>query len=351
MKVLALTRYTTLGASSRLRFFQYQSYLNEHNFDIHFEPFFDEEYLTSLYIKSTSVTSVLSSYYGRVKALLNSRKFDLIWVEKEVLPWLPSWVESLLMSKKRPIVVDYDDATFHRYDKFGFFPVRAILGRKIDQVMKNASIVVAGNNYIAERALAAGAKRVEHLPTVVDTNHYAPKIPIDRNEVTIGWIGSRSTARHLNIIQSVINEIGNENNVKFIAVGANPIQFANLPLTVNEWSEDTEVDQVQEFDIGIMPLPDEPFERGKCGYKLIQYMACGKPVVASPVGVNKVIVNENRNGFLASTNDEWNEKLRILINNPELRYTMGKEGREIVEERYSLQFAAPKLVEIFNSVI
>ncbi len=125
-------------------------------------------------------------------------------------------------------------------------------------------------------------------------------------------------------------------------------RFRDLELI--EWSEANEVAEVQSFDIGIMPLQDQPFERGKCGYKLIQYMSCGLPVVASPVGVNAEIVREGFNGFLASNEDEWREALTMLITDGVLRDRMGRAGREIVVERYSLVSQAPRLVELFSSL-
>jgi len=124
-----------------------------------------------------------------------------------------------------------------------------------------------------------------------------------------------------------------------------------LPVEARSWSEASEVAEIQQFDIGIMPLPDEPFERGKCGYKLIQYMACGKPVVASPVGANTSIVRDGIEGFLASTDAEWMQLLGILCDDNALRQRMGAAGRVRVEAEYSLQVAAPHLERLLCSVV
>ena len=131
-----------------------------------------------------------------------------------------------------------------------------------------------------------------------------------------------------------------------ILIGAGENPFSGLMATIRDWDEATETAGIGNFDVGIMPLPDNPWERGKCGFKLIQYMACGKPVVASPVGVNREIVVEGVNGFLASTQKEWVDALLRLKEDPDLRRTMGEKGRRMVEEEYCLQVTAPRLHRI-----
>jgi glycosyltransferase involved in cell wall biosynthesis len=350
MNILVLTRYGTIGATSRLRFYQYFTCIESHGIKCTVEPLFSDDYVNSLYIKPTPIISVLKSYCNRLSVLLKKKKYDLIWVEKEILPWLPSWFELALLPRNIPLVVDYDDATFHRYDQFPVYVVRALLGKKIDHIMKRADVVIAGNDYLGSRAIKAGSKHIEIIPTVVDAKLYASKYGSSENNIVIGWIGSPSTAKYLHLIEPVIKKIALSDNVKFVGIGAHEHQLKGLPIQTRVWAEETEISQVQEFDIGIMPLPDEPFERGKCGYKLIQYMACGKPVVASPVGVNKVIVKDGENGYLASSTDDWYDKLRTLIDNRALRQKMGENGRQLVEEKYSLQVTAPKLVEIFRAL-
>jgi glycosyltransferase involved in cell wall biosynthesis len=136
-----------------------------------------------------------------------------------------------------------------------------------------------------------------------------------------------------------------------IAIGPKPEQLQHFPIEVRPWAENTEVAEIQQFDIGIMPLADTVWERGKCGYKLIQYMACGKPVVASPVGVNKLIVRHGMNGFLARTDSEWFDALDALCQDAALRKRMGNNGRKVMEQNYSLQITAPKLTDLIRSVV
>lgn len=351
MRILLLSRYARLGASSRLRLYQYLPFLKSRGIEITVAPLLGDDYVMGLYGGKLPIVSVLRTYMARLGAMLRVKRFDVVWVEKEMLPWLPGWLEFGLFPGGVSMVVDYDDAVFHRYDRHQFFWVRALLGKKIDAVMRQADLVIVGNDYLGDRARQAGARRVELLPTVVDVSKYAMVPSVPDGPITIGWIGSPSTARHLHHISPVLRELVESCGARIVAVGANTEQLQGLPIEVWPWSEQSEASDIQQFDIGIMPLPDEPFERGKCGYKLIQYMACGKPVVASPVGVNSVIVREGVEGFLPGTLSQWGEALRNLCDDPSLRKRLGAAGRKRVEMEYSLQVAAPRLEELLRSVV
>lgn len=351
MRVLLLSRYGHLGASSRLRSYQYLPYLKSCGFEVTVAPLFGDDYVRSMYSGQVSISSVIESYLLRVKWILRASQFDLVWVEKEMLPWLPSWVELGLFSPGVRLVVDYDDALFHRYDQHRSPVVRFILGKKIDAVMRRADLVLVGNDYLGKRARQVGAKRVEWLPTVVDISRYAVSSGANVSTITIGWIGSPNTAKYLKQLSPVFHSLVAKYNLRVVAVGAKPEQLVGMPVEVRPWSEENEVAEIQKFDIGIMPLPDEPFERGKCGYKLIQYMACGKPVVASPVGVNTQIVQDGVNGYLASTTMQWEQYLAMLCDNAALRYDLGNAGRELVETDYSLQKTAPRLASLLGSLV
>jgi glycosyltransferase involved in cell wall biosynthesis len=211
-------------------------------------------------------------------------------------------------------------------------------------------MVIVGNDYLGDRARQAGARRVELLPTVVDTSRYTVTLTAPSRPLTIGWMGSPSTATYLHFVAPVLQRMIDSYGLRVVAIGANPDQLRGLPFEVRSWSEELEVEEIQRFDIGIMPLPDEPFERGKCGYKLIQYMACGKPVVASAVGVNTILVRHGINGFLARTELEWLEAFECLVNDPPLRHRMGTSGRMLVECEYSLRATAPRLAGLLRSV-
>ena len=351
MRLLLLSRYGRLGASSRLRSYQYLPYLESQGIEITVAPLLGDDYVTGLYQGRVPLASVMKSYWTRWQWLRRVTEFDAVWVEKEMLPWIPAGLELGGFPKDIPLIADYDDAVFHRYDQHRRAIVRTVLGRKIDAVMRRANVVMAGNEYLANRARQAGAQRVEMLPTVVDTERYQIRPPPESPTITIAWMGSPATAHYLHRLAPVLPALAATHPIRWVAVGANPAQLKSLPFTVLPWTEASEVADIQPFDIGIMPLPDEPFERGKCGYKLIQYMACGKPVVASPVGVNSVIVRNGVEGFLASSTDEWIASLQKLVDDSALRKQMGQAGRVRVEAEYSLQVTVPKLERLLRSVM
>ena len=350
MKVLLLSRYGSLGASSRVRFLQYLPYFRSQGVEVTIKPLLSDVYLQALYSGGSRWREVVKGYTGRILMLLGARRFDVIIIEKELFPFMPAIAERFLQLIGVPYVADYDDALFHRYDRHANPWIRRLLGQKIDSVMRCATTVIAGNNYLAERAQRAGANRVEIIPTVVDTERYQPKRKSGSDTLIVGWIGTPQTSRYLKPLLPVFESLKKEMPVRFVAVGANSEDFENTPVEAWPWSEGSEVESVQQFDVGIMPLVDSPWERGKCGYKLIQYMACGVPVVASPVGVNLEIVDTGANGLLAESVDEWELALRQLIQAaPSERKRMGEVGRSKVEGWYSRQAQEPRLLSLIRS--
>ncbi|ABE74412.1 glycosyltransferase family 4 protein [Psychrobacter cryohalolentis] len=345
MKVLLLSRYGTLGASSRVRFLQYIPYFNEKDVDISISPLLSDKYLLALYEGNSRWGEIIKGYFSRVVTLFNVRSYDLVIIEKEVFPFIPAIVERLFHFLGVRYIVDYDDAIFHNYDCHSYRWVRILLGKKIDSVMRYASIVTVGNKYIAERAKLAGAKNVELIPTVVDTKRYRIHRDIDINTPIVGWIGTPQTSQYLQPLLPIFAAIKNNVNVRFVAVGGRPEDFEGTAIETWSWSEESEVSSIQQFSIGIMPLKDSPWERGKCGYKLIQYMACGVAVVASPVGVNCDIVDSDKTGKLASSLEEWDQALRDLLEvNSKFISKMGDAGRLKVDKWYSLEVQAPRFL-------
>lgn len=352
MRVLALPRYERLGASSRVRMYQYVPYLAAHGINVEAHPFLSNDYVTGLYSgRGRGPSTVLQAYRGRLQALRHIASFDMVWIEKEALPWLPAWAERRIARLRIPYIVDYDDATFHNYDEHRLPAVRAVLGAKIDEVMKHAAIVVCGNEYLAARAKSAGASRIEILPTVVDLDHYPLSVNSAGPAFTVGWIGTPVTAPYLRVAQQGLAAVCRTGPGRLIAVGSGPLELEGVPVEVKEWSEKTEAADIRGVDAGIMPLPDESWERGKCGYKLIQYMACAKPVVASPVGVNCLIVDHGVNGYLADTPGQWESALVSLRNDAALRRELGAAARAKVERDYSLQVTAPRMLALFRDAV
>lgn len=352
MKLLILSRYDRLGASSRLRAIQYLPWLKAGGIEAHFAPFFDDAYLERLYSGKRDVALSSRYYLNRLRQLWRIGRPNAIWLEKELLPWLPAGIERWLLPSGVPVISDYDDAVFHRYDLHRSRMVRAMLGRKIDKVMARSALVLAGNPYLATRAHAAGALRIELVPTVVDARRYAvaPRPEADGPQ-RIGWIGTPSTWRQYMLpMLPMLSALAQEHGAKVRAVGGGRTE-ATPELEVLPWSEEEEGRMIQGMDIGLMPLDDSPWSRGKCGYKIIQYMACGVPVVASPVGINAEIVADGITGFLATTEAEWRLAITRLLQDPGLRHRMGEAGRRRMEERYSLQVWGPKMADLVRSAV
>jgi hypothetical protein len=350
MKMLMLSRYGQLGASSRMRFYQYLPWLEAAGIHVTQAPLLSDAYVRGLQYNTKSPLEALRAYTGRVQSLLGSRKFDLLWIEKETLPWLPAWVEKMLLPGAVPYVLDYDDAVFHYYDEHRNPVVKALLAGKHPALMQGAALVVAGNAYLAEFARQAGAPNVEVVPTVIDLARYPaskPKRVEDYVPPCVGWIGQRATASFLAPYAPLFERLSSDGLARFAAIGIDA-QALGLPMASIPWTEQTEVASIAGFDIGIMPLLDGSFERGKCGYKLIQYMACGLPVVASPVGVNRQIVEHGVNGFLAETPEQWEQALQTLLADADLRQRMGQAGRQKVERQYCIQVTGPRLATLLN---
>jgi glycosyltransferase involved in cell wall biosynthesis len=351
LRILALTRYPRLGASSRLRMHQYAGALARDGAEVEFHAFNDDEYLAAYNAgKRVPAWRLARDYLRRLAVLARAGRFDVLWIQRELFPFLPALGERALALLGVPYVVDYDDATFHAYDQHASGAVRALLGRKIDAVMRHAALVLAGNDYLAERARLAGAPWVEIVPTVVDASAYPVRDPANDVPV-IGWIGSPSTRRHLALVEPALVALRASGHAfRVRTVGATP-PFATFAGSESvEWREDAEADECAGFDIGVMPLHDAPFERGKCGYKLVQYMAAARPVVASPVGVNRELVHHGGNGFLAADDGQWLDALRRLLEDDALRRRMGAQGRARVEADFDLAGTGPRVSALLHSV-
>ena len=349
MNVLLLSRYSWAGNSSRDRSLKFIPLLEKEGLKITAAPLVDDDYIANLYSgKSTDWRSLLKSYVRRVGDVLSASQYDLVWIERETMPYFPAIAEWWLDHTGIPYVIDYDDAIFHNYDKHSNPLVRAFFGKKIDAVMRRARLVVVGNDYLADRARKAGARWIEYVPTVVDLRSIDLSVEPHNDVFTIGWIGTPLNARYLIPIGAALAEVCRGGNARVVMVGARDFRLDGVPLTSRQWELETEVSEIQSFDVGIMPLPDSPFERGKCGYKLLQYFACARAGVASPVGVNAQIVESGINGFSATTTEEWVRALSTLRENPALRRSMGRAGRQKVEEHYSLERTAPHLASLLR---
>ncbi|ABE55929.1 glycosyl transferase, group 1 [Shewanella denitrificans OS217] len=353
-KVVVFSRYGRLGASSRLRFFQYYKYVNSLFGSVVTYPLFDDEYLTDLYSHGVRRKSkVIYSYVKRLFQIITIHKYDVVIIEKELFPYFPATIERLLNFFNVKYVVDYDDAIFQMYEESSNWMVKFFLKDKINVVMNNAHIVITGNDFLFSKAKFYGAKNVTVIPTVIDIDRYVQEST--RQEVpTVCWIGSPSTQKYVVELKDVLIRVCLENKAKLVLVGATTSVgdfFPDIDLEIIPWEESTEAFIIKHSDIGIMPIASTNWERGKCGYKLIQYMATGKPVVASNFGANIDIVKNECCGLLVNSDDEWYEALTQLIKDRQLSLKLGASGRERVENIYCIQAQYKQFLKVLRSSV
>lgn len=351
MKVLFLTKYSDMGASSRYRTLQYLPYFESMGISCTHHPLFGENYLTSLYQKKRrGLIAILKLVFNRMIFLFfHARNYDLIVIEKEIIPYFPAIFEQYLVFRKVHFIIDYDDAIFHNYDESKYTLIRKLLNNKIPDVIKKSSGVIAGNNYILEYVKCFRSDNVHFLPTVINTNNYTIKRWNSDENFIVGWIGSPTTSKNILMLNGPLQKFCDKYSASVNLVGFDKELTSELrfPHEIIPWVQNKESDEIQKFSVGIMPLIDSPFNRGKCGLKLIQYHGCALPVIASPVGINKKIVVHAANGFLAKTDDDWYKHLEVLYNDRSLSRKMGEHGRKIIENEYSL---SKTNVEYFNLI-
>lgn len=352
-RVLALAKYGPRAASTRQRLLQYAPVLARAGIDLDLHPLLDDAYLGALMDgRPRSRIAILRSYARRLGELIKRSDHDAIWVQYELFPFLPLLDRLLLRTLSRPIVYDIDDAIFHMYDQHRSGPVRRLMGGKLRPLMRHAAVCLCGNAYLADYVERAGG-RARVVPTVVDTQVFRPAraAPADDRLLTFGWIGSPSTWAYVAPLLPTLLPVMARLGARFLVVGAGPAAQGIDGIDALEWSEAREVADIQTMDVGLMPVPDEAWAQGKCGYKLIQYMACGVPGIASPVGVNRTIIDHGRDGLLARAPADWIAALEQLAEAPALRRAMGAAGRERVVASYSLASQQPAVLAAFAETL
>jgi glycosyltransferase involved in cell wall biosynthesis len=349
LKVQAFSLYGPQAASHRVRLSQFQAGLAAAGIDLQIQSLLDNAYLQRSFSgRRPSLWALLAAYARRIQALRQADHFDLAIVYAELLPFLPSWLERQLL--QIPFLYDCDDAFFLKYRTGRLRLFQPLLGAKADRLMAAAVAITAGN-----AGLAAYARRLNNnvavVPSVVDTDQYRPAAPQpdehSRVPFTVGWIGSPSTAPYLRQLIVPLEQLALERSVRLIAVGGPAPVIARVEVIEHPWILEQEVPLIQQFDVGVMPLPDNAWARGKCAYKLIQCMACGIPVVASAVGANMDVVLPEC-GLLADSSQEWLVSLRYMAADAERRHQMGIAARYWVEQRYSLRSALPVLTSVIK---
>lgn len=345
MNVLYFTKYTRKGASSRLRSYQYFPYLEEAGISVTVLPLFSDKYLEQLYEGKVSKTIIIFCYFKRLWDLFKISTHTKVVIEKELFPYLPAWAERILSEVGIKYIVDYDDAIFHNYDKNPNGLVRFFLKHKIDAVMRCSSCVIVGNSYLLQRARKAGAEHIEIIPTVIDFARYQRKEHRNDEPFVIGWIGSPSTFKYLISIAPALEKMALLGAHIHIIGAQGDLGFTKNVFFI-DWTELTETKNIAKFSVGIMPLQNTAWEKGKCSYKLIQYMASGLPVVASPVGMNREVVKPNENGYFAKTQKDWLEALQFYNAHRDICRIHGLNGLQQVKDKYTIEAQLETILRI-----
>ncbi|WP_341885272.1 glycosyltransferase [Synechococcus sp. UW140] len=348
IRILGLALYGPLAASHRVRLSQFKAGLAAKGIELHIQSLLGDAYLQRSFSgRRPSIRQLHYDYCQRMHALRSAPNFDLVILSSELLPLLPAWLEHRLL--RIPYIYDFDDAFFLKYKSGRLRVLRPLLARKFDRVIARAAAVTAGNQHLAAYAQLFN-RHVSVLPSVVDTQHYRPLADSIERPFTVGWIGSPSSAVYLQALVDPLQQLACERTVRFLVVGGRAPSIPGVEVIEQAWTLEHELMLIQSFDVGVMPLPDSAWARGKCAYKLIQCLACAVPVVASPVGANLEAVPESC-GFLPSSPSEWLSALRNLAADPALRYRMGQAGRTHVEKHYSLAVAIPQFTLVIKSVV
>lgn len=356
MRLLAIVPsvYDT-SPGQRFRLEQWEPHLKELGVEITYAAFEDPELSATLH-KPGNVgrkMRLIAKAFGRRAGIIRSlRGYDAIYLFREAALLGPPIFERMVHRSGVPTIFDFDDAVFvpyvspsNGYLSYLKFPA------KTKTICRLATHVIAGNTYLADYARQTN-QNVSIVPTTIDTDKYEMVARSNDNRVpVIGWSGSFSTVQHLDSLKGALKRLALKETFRLVVIGTPVYRIDGVDVEALPWRAATEVADLRQIDIGIMPLPDESWSRGKCGLKALQYMALGIPTGCSPVGVNSEIIQDGINGFLATTEDEWVEKLKQLLHDKELRQRLGAAGRATVEAKYSAAVQAPRVYEILRSVV
>jgi glycosyltransferase involved in cell wall biosynthesis len=360
MKILFLVAHPIDDGGVRYRVHQFLPYLEREGHTCTVWPFSTKRLFQAMRSKGKFGTKVIETLYctmRRLIGLVNVSQFDLIVIHREVFPFLAPLMEKWVLLRHPKVVFSFDDAIYAGHDDVSTlnhpFLYRLKYGRGVDEVLRGSLHVIAGNRILADYARQFNS-RVSVVPTVVDCSQYQYKTSpaSGQQPINVGWVGSRSTAPYLSAVEPALKSLAQANpgKVRFRFFGCPEYKvdvpdFESLPFRL-----ETEVADLYSIDIGIMPLPDTQWTRGKCAFKAIQYMASGISAVASPVGITGEIIRDDINGLLANSTDDWFRALNRLVNNEDLRRRLAVNARRTIEESYSLQVWGPRLVSLLDSL-
>lgn len=346
IRVLALLPYPTGQVpGQRYRIEQWLPLLRDEGLDVSVSTFLSLEGMRGHALVQMGRTA--RGYLRRLGELMRVDRFDVVFLYREASLLGPAWIERLL-SHRAPVVYDFDDAIHLKppvliNDWANAFRFRA----KAATICRLARHVTVGNEFLADFARRF-SDSVTVVPTTIDTDAYQVRPRPPNPRPVVGWTGSPTTVCYLETVIGALDRLRREVDFELRVIGGE-IRIPGLQTSCLPWRPETEAEDVASFDVGLMPLADDDWCRGKCGLKALQYMALGIPAVVSPVGVGAEIVRDGVSGFHARTEDEWVERIRLLLKDAELRARLGKEARRTVEERYSARVQAPRMAQVLRS--
>lgn len=329
MKLIVYSRHQRLGASSRYRSIQYFPILEQFGIEVVHRPFFTDNYLTKKANKTVRAFEIARAYIARFMSLLReSRQYNTVFFEKELLPFTPHWIEVFFLKRFGASIIDFDDAIWHAYDRSRWRLIRKIGASKFPALVKQCNLTIAGSHYLQKQCNDWMATECLFIPTSIPNAKYFGQGLAQEKNADVVWIGSDSTLQYLDAIMPALGRIAESFKISVRVIGPSRPGDRQYPSFVQyiPWSEKTEVDLLATSRVGIMPLPDEPFERGKCAFKLIQYMGVGIPFIASPVGENKFLCSANLGGISAESESEWIDAITRLLQSESTREQMGKHA-------------------------
>jgi len=343
--------------SQRFRFEQYFSFLKANGFECHLSPLLDEINDKIFYSEENffeKVSVVAKSFLRRRGDIAKAKEYDIIFIQREAFMTGTTFFERKLKETGKKIIFDFDDAIWlpnvsEGNKKFEWLKNPS----KTSRLISLSDLVVAGNNYLEDYAKKYN-KNVWMIPTTIDTDYHRKKNLIKKDErICIGWTGSHTTIQHFEYAIPALQLLKEKfsNKIYFKVIGDSAYENRKIGIKGISWKIENEISELSEIDIGIMPLPDTDWARGKCGLKALQYMALEIPCVMSPVGVNSKIVSDSINGFLAKDENEWVEKISLLIENPELRIKIGTAARKTVEGKYSVNSQKENYLSALKSLL
>jgi len=356
MKILFLTPHPEEGASSRVRVYQFVPYLETMGHVCYVRPFLSSKAYARRLLRVSSTAEnnrwLIVGLLRRFRDLLLATRCDVVFIHREAFPYGPPILERLLSLLGCKMALDFDDALFISHpeeDSRGLYHWMKNPSR-FRATLQLATHAVAGNSFLADYA-RHHCREVSVIPSVIDSRRYVAK-PVRNSDqpLVIGWMGSPSTAGNLFLVKSALSRLLDRYKVQLRVVGATLPTSWGLPAECREFQLASEIQDLQSFDVGIMPLTDDEWTKGKCAFKALQYMGAGIPVVSSPVGVVQEIIRDGQNGMIADTEDDWFRKLEILITNPGLRHQIGCQGREYVVKHYSIEAAMPRLLSVLGRI-